>query len=142
MSKIGEQLFLRPTAAKLSTQLRYWENRLGRPAVESLEGAKRLFKTGYLTTIFLMGLFFAFNLFGLPLWGAGCAVLAQLVWWPAAGRAMYLLARTQRLIKHRYGLLGALRPPLTFRCLQSTNAFDTWLIAQRQPMETQKRPIR
>jgi hypothetical protein len=109
-----------------------WESRLGREAVESLERGKRLFNMAHLVVVFLTFLYVASVLAKLPVPGTAFLGLACLIWLPAAARSIYLLKRMESLVRQKYGIAGRFRPPLSFRGLQTPEAFDAWLLHQHR----------
>lgn len=109
-----------------------WESRLGQEAVESLERGKKLFNMAHILVVILTGLYVASVFVQLPVPGAAYLGLACLIWFPAAGRSVYLLKRMESLVRQKYRIAGRFRPPLSFRRLQTPEAFDAWLLRQRR----------
>lgn len=132
MSKSSIHWFWEPRPGIMHTRLEIWEGRLGREAVESLERGKKLFNMAHLVVVILTVLYVASVFAQLPVSGAAYLGLACLVWFPAVGRSMYLLKRMESLVRQKYRITGRFRPPLSFRRLQTPEAFDEWLLCQHR----------
>src|SRR6478736_6269834 len=115
MPKSSIQWFWEPRPEVMHARLEVWESRLGRKAVESLERGKKLFNVAHLVVVILTVLYVASVFAQLPVSGAAYMGLTCLVWFPAVGRSMYLLKRTESLVRQKYRITGPFRPPLSFR---------------------------
>lgn len=129
MSKLAEGI-VKPSPARLQSQLAVWEDRLGQQAVEALEQGKILFRTAYVGAVTMVALFIIFTLVHAPNVAVACIVLAFAIAIPAIAWSLASLTRMERFVRSRYGLAGPLRPPLSFRVLRSPAEFDGWLFLQ------------
>jgi len=116
----------------MQTRLEKWESRLGRDAVESLERGKKLFNVAHLVVVILTVLYVGAVFAQLPVPGSVYLGLTCLVWFPAVARSMYLMKRMESLVRQKYRIAGRFRPPLSFRRLQTPEAFDAWLLCQHR----------
>lgn len=112
----------------MHTRLEMWEGLLGREAVESLERGKMLFNVAHLVVVILTVSYVAAVFAQLPVPGAAFLGFACLIWFSAAGRSLYLLKRMESLVRQKYRIAGRFRPPLSFRKLETPEAFDAWLL--------------
>jgi hypothetical protein len=132
MPKSSIHWFWEPRPEVMRTRLEMWESRLGREGVESLERGKKLFNMAHLAVVILTVSYVASVFAQLPFPGAAFMGLACLIWFPAVARSLYLLKRMESLVRQKYRIVGRFRPPLSFRRLQTPEAFDAWLLCQRR----------